>query len=171
MLQCEVTINLSFNNINEHLSWKTEVCRTEELRPGCFSIRSQWPWQNEHFGEQPVVCCKKSNKWVLCNSMGWAKVKYTARKVHQTEWHVIMWIMTWHHGTLMNTENTNQYYLNAANWTSYFERPQQPQPSQSTAQLTTAAPHHHHHQQHQLPLSTKHVKPFVPLFTRSMPIV
>ena len=54
---------------------------------------------------------------------GLAKGNYTARKVHQPEWCVMMKITTWHHGPLMNTKNTNPYYLNAANWTSYFDRP------------------------------------------------
>ena len=58
--------------------------------------------------------------WILSNTLGWAKVQDTiTRKVHQPEWCVmtwIMWIMTWHHGAPMNTENTNLYYLNAAKY-------------------------------------------------------
>ena len=55
----------------------------------------------------------------LCNSMGQVKVIDTTKQVHQPEWPV----MTWHHGALTNTENTNLYYFNAENWTNYFDRP------------------------------------------------
>ena len=60
--------------------------------------------------------------WVLCNSMGWVKVKDMTYNQNDVSWRVMTWIMTCH-GAPMNTENTNiyiSYQLNYLAFSSLF---------------------------------------------------